>query len=207
VIIEMKLPLEVFAELLRPLDSACVAMFEWLDAEKKKLKPTKEAKTYDLYKYVINKPSLLDKIWCLEAHEITTTKKDGTVAGTRRGHGCARLHLSAAAELRGELTDLVAQVTGTTVIELKVPKEERAMPTFKLITKVSTLDKNGHILWGASFDDKTAASMLNQMRFHLKHMVDSPEYPTLSTMVPALTNLSQAVRADARAPAPRQLGE
>ena len=56
------------------------------------------------------------------------------------------------------------------------------------------VDKNGHVLWGASFDDKTRAALLKQMRFHVKHMVDNAEYPTLSSMVPSLTNMTQRLR-------------
>jgi hypothetical protein len=200
--IEMKMPFEIFTDLLKPLKTNDMANFEWLNEEKTDLKPTKDAKTFWEYDYKCTKPALMDQIWRMESHEKVAVKtgKDGTQTGMRRGHGAARLHLSAAAAARGERSDLLSQVTGHTRLRLKVPKAERAMPTFKLDLKVSTMDKNGHIIWAALFDANTQAGLRKQMRAHLEHMISNPEYPTLSTMAPALTMASQEVRPQ---PAPR----
>eukprot|EP00966_Prymnesium_polylepis_P065246 1514354-Prymnesium_polylepis.1 len=42
---------------------------QWLNEEKTQLKPTKDAKTFKEYKYVVEKPTLQDRIWRMEEHE------------------------------------------------------------------------------------------------------------------------------------------
>ena len=108
-------------------------------------------------------------------------RKEGRLVPSRRGLGCSRLHLSTAAEERGQRTDLLASVTGKVTINLKVPKKERAMPTLRLTLKVSTLSKAGHIEWATDFEPRTAAALRKQMETHLRTMVTSEEYPTLTT--------------------------
>ena len=139
----------------------------------------------------------MDKFWCLEEKEsVRRVRQGGKLVRTRRGKGSARLHLSAAAEERGERTDLLAQVTGQVHVLLRVPKEERAMPTLHIGFKVSTLDKNGHIEWATTFAARTGAALRNQMQTHLRAMVASEEYPTLSSSDdPALLGMAtDAVR-------------
>jgi hypothetical protein len=71
-------------------------------------------------------------------------------------------------------------VTGNVSVLLKVPKKERAMPSLQIRLKVSTLNKHGHIEWATTFAAKTAAALRKQMQAHLRQMVESDEYPTLS---------------------------
>ena len=188
------MPEPIFLDLLRPLDSGIATGFEWLDEEKTALAPTSETKSYKMYKYTFGRPTSLDRIWRLHTLEEPQGKKDkrGQLVPFRRGHGCARLHLSAAAAQRGERTDLLAQVTGNTTVSMKVPSLQRAMPTLTMKVSVATMDKQGHILWPTTYSAKTAAALRKQMRHHLQEMIDNPEYPTLSHMSPALTCSSEA---------------
>jgi hypothetical protein len=54
--IEVKIPEEIFLDLVRPLTTDCVAGFQWTDDKKAALKPTKTAKTYTMYRYDVTKP-------------------------------------------------------------------------------------------------------------------------------------------------------
>ena len=89
---------------------------------------------------------------------------------------------------------MIAQVVGSTDIMLKVPLEERAMPFLQITLKTATMDGNGHVIWPSSFATATAAALRKQMRFHLQAMIESPKYPTLTVMAPALTLTSESVR-------------
>lgn len=195
-IIEVKVPEEIFLDLVRPLENGDMEKFEWMSPEKSALKPTKEGKSFNQFKYKVSKPEVTDKIWRLHEHEkgVPVRKRSGEIEQTRRGHGSARLHLSHAAEERGEKTDLMAQVVGNVTLDLKVPKQERAMPTLKLTLKVATMDGNGHIIWPATFSARTAAALRKQMRSHMKAMIDGEQYPTLTSMVPSLTHASESTR-------------
>ena len=197
--IKIRVPEQIFLELMKPLNDNCMEAFEWVDEEKSALRPTRCGGTLTEYKYTCKNPEVLDSLWRLQDWEKApvgkkTGKKTGKERSTRRGHGCARLHLSAAAEERGERTDLLAQVSGNTTITFKVPHEERVMPTLTMTTKVSTMDKNGHIIWPTTFGNATKAALRKQMRYHLKEMIDNPEYPTLTGMLPSLTTASESVR-------------
>lgn len=197
--IEVKIPEEIFLDLVRPLTTDCVAGFQWTDDKKAALKPTKTAKTYTMYRYDVTKPEVVDKIFRLHEREPNEPKKkkkgeDGQVLPHRRGHGCSKLHLSAAAEERGERTNLLAQVVGKVTLSLKVPKFEKAMPILRILLKVATMSEMGHIIWPTTFDAPTAAALRKQMRYHIKTMIDDPQYPTLTTMAPALTAASESIR-------------
>lgn len=190
--IEMKLPMQCFLDLMQPLETDCVTGFEWTDETKTQLKPTKSSKALCQYKYIIDKPSLVDRIWRLEQRETAGRCRDGTLKPTRRGLGASRLHLSEAAADRGEMSDLLAGITGNLTIHLTEPLKERAMPTLKMLLKVSTMDKNGHIIWGQTFAPRTAAALRKQLRDHLSKMMESVEYPTLTQMTPSLTQESES---------------
>ena len=179
--IETHLPLPIFLDLMKPMETGEMVGFEWEDEDKTKLVPTKDAKSFLQYKYTIAKPSAVDKFWRLhETEKPRRMRKGGKLVVCRRGLGSSRLHLSAAAEERGERTDLLAQVTGNVTVTCKVPKEERAMPYLRIAFKVSTLDKTGHIEWATIFTDRTAAALRKQMETHLRSMIENPDYPTLS---------------------------
>ncbi|KAL1515340.1 hypothetical protein AB1Y20_001971 [Prymnesium parvum] len=194
--IKAKVPEETFFDLMKPLETGCTQGFEWIDAEKTRLMPTAEKPSYILFKYTFARPSVLDQIWRLEEETATRKKdKDGCLIPFRRGHGCARLHLShAAADGRGERTDLIAQVTGNTTITFKVPKLKRAMPSLCIKVSVSSMDRAGHVVWANTYSTSTAAALRKQMRHHLTHMIESSEYPTLTHMSSALTHTSDEVR-------------
>ena len=131
--------------------------------------------------YEIKKPSLVDQLWRLQDTEpARRMRKDGVLVPRRRGLGSSRLHLSSAAEERGERTDLLSQVTGIVTVELKVPAKQRTMPQLTMLFSVSTLNKTGHIDWAKSFAPRTAAALRKQMETHLRSMVESAEYPTLT---------------------------
>jgi hypothetical protein len=193
--IDQHLPLEIFLDLMKPMDDGDMEGFRWEDETKTKLTPTKEKATFTEYKYMISKPQNVDKFWCLQQKEQPRrVRKEGALVTHRRGLGSARLHLSAAAEARGERTDLLAQVTGNVFVHCKVPKEERAMPHLRILFKVSTLTKTGHIEWATTFGAKTAACLRNQMQQHLLTMIGDAEYPTLSQSEDVLTEQTDRVR-------------
>ena len=183
--IDLKIPEPIFIDLMKPMDTGDMNGFEWEDEAnlgKTKLMPTKDGKSFQEFKYMIMAPSKVDKFWRLEETEpVRRVRQEGKLVRRRRGLGSSRLHLSTAAETRGERTDLLAQVTGNVSVHLKVPKKERAMPMLHIGVKVSTLNKNGHIEWATSFAPRTAAALRKQMQQHLRTMVESDEYPTLSS--------------------------
>ena len=194
--IEAKIPEEIFLDSMRPLETGDMKDFEWMGPGKTALKPTKESSRLKQFNYKVEKPSVWDKIWRLQEHETgaPVRKRSGEIVPTRRGHGSARLHLSHAAQARGQRTDLLAQIVGNGLINMKVPKNERTLPTLTMTVKVATMDGDGHIIWPSTFTPKTAAALRKQMRFHLAAMIDDPEYPTLTSMVPSLKNASESTR-------------
>ena len=201
--IDLRMPLEIFVDLMKPMATNDMENFEWEDEEKTTLVPTRKGKSFLEYKYMIQKPEMVSKYWSLEQKEPTIrVRKEGKLVQRRRGLGSARLHLSQAAEERGERTDLLAQITGNVSIYFKVPNNERAMPTGEIKFKVSTLVKSGHIEWATTFAPRTAAALRKQMQTHLRSMIESPEYPTLSTSNEQglLTSQSETVRPE---PPPR----
>ena len=203
IVIELKVPPQIFFDIMRPFETGELTGLEWVDPEKSALKPTNEKPTYHEYKYTVSKPAQNDKLWRLQDGEIAPRrqkKKDGSAVAFRRGKGCSRLHLSAAAEERGARTDLLAQVTGNVILTLKVAKKERVMPTLKIAVAISTMNHSGDIIWAKKYEDRTAAALRKQMRQHLQEMIADPEYPTLQQMTPALTMGGDAVRAE---PPPR----
>ena len=60
--IETKAPEEIFLDMMKPFETGDMVGFEWVDAERTALKPTKETKAYKMYKYMVKKPSLVDKL-------------------------------------------------------------------------------------------------------------------------------------------------
>lgn len=123
----MKCPMEVFVDLMQPMDSGDMTNFKWEDEAKTKLEPTRKAKTskgLTEYKYTISKPKNVDKFWGLDRREEARRQRTGSRL-VHRGLGSARLHLSEAAESRGERTETMAQVTGNVTVGLKVPGGRR----------------------------------------------------------------------------------
>ena len=198
--INMGLPEPIFMDLMSPLETGDADAFEWTDEKKTALKPTKETTGLLKYEYTIKKPAVVSKLWRLETREAApkAQRRGGRSAAVRRGLGAARLHLSGAKEERGELTDLLAHVTGNVIIRFTVPKKEKAMPTLKMTLAVSTLNESGNIIWANNYyAARTAAALRKQMCHYLEKMIDDPEYPTLTRMAPALTMGMDQVRPDA----------
>ena len=196
--IDMKIPREIFVDIMKPFETDELTGLKWTDAERTNLEPTKDRKTLEEFAYKINAPSKVDKFWRLHETEVVrNVRKEGRLQPTRRGLHSARLHLSNAAEERGERTDLLAQVTGNVDVLFKVPKKDRAMPSLHITLKVSTLAASGHIEWATNFSAKTAAALRKQMETHLRSMIESPEYPTLTTTL-------QLVATEAIRPEPTQ---
>ena len=195
--LEIKVPQQIFFDLVQPLETSDVDGFEWLDAQKSALKPTEVKKSFSLYKYTLSKPSLVDKVWQLQSQDEKRARptKKGKTLPFRRGHGCAKLHLSQAAARRGARTSLMSQVTGNVVMQLKVPAKERVMPTLTMKFAVSTMDEQGNIEWASTYGAKTAAALRKQMQHHLSCMRKDPEYPTLDHM--HLTGGLDAIRVQA----------
>ena len=106
--IEIKLPLPIFIDLMKPMDNGDMAEFEWEDEKKEALKPTTDKKSNTEYKYTIAKPEKVDKCWRLQDREpLWRTRKAGKLVLSRRGLGSARLHLSTAAEDRGKKNQII----------------------------------------------------------------------------------------------------
>jgi hypothetical protein len=124
-LLEMRIPQQIFVDLMKPMDTGDMDKFEWVDESKSSLKPTDDKPSYEEFKYEIKSPSLNDKFFRLEDKESThKVRKEGRLVPSRWGLGCSRLHLSTAAEERGERTDLLAAVTGVVTVYFKVPKKE-----------------------------------------------------------------------------------
>jgi hypothetical protein len=192
--LEVRVPQQTFFDLVQPLETNDIDGFEWLDAKKSALKPTEVKKSFSLYKYTISKPSQVDKVWRLESQDSKRARptKKGKTLPFRRGHGSAKLHLSQAEARRGARTCLMSQVTGNVVMQLKVPAEQRVMPTLTIKFAVSTMDEQGNIEWASTYGAKTAAALRKQMQHHLSRMASDPEYPTLDHM--HATGGSDAIR-------------
>ena len=181
-VVTLRMPEEVFIDLMKPVATGDIPEFAWIDEAKTQLKPTtsKPNSTVLEYNYTVAKPSVVDAIWRL--HEVEEKRtKHGKVF--RRGHGSARLHLSAAAAARGELSDLLSQVTGNVIIKFKVPKNSRTMPTLVIKFSVSTMDRTGNVEWVNNYQAKTREALRNRMKHHLAEMKANAEYPTLTHMV------------------------
>ena len=81
------------------------------------------------------------------------------------------------------------------------------MPQLRIHVKVSTLSKTGHVEWANLFAPKTAAALRKQMQQHLRTMVESKEYPTLSTNdVTLLGESTESIRAEPLALMPPRPG-
>ena len=162
--VKMQVPKPCFDALMRPLvdkgvESLALGMFNSCVA-------TSATPRLLRYNYVLNKGSLSDCLFRLEEFDRKpkrfTMPKSGKNAPPefryKRGLGCARLHLSAAAGARGELAQTIAMVCGAVIISYKEPKAFRAMGTLELKMFVLSMDHTGHILWPTKFGAKTQSS-------------------------------------------------
>jgi hypothetical protein len=74
------------------------------------------------------------------------------------------------------------------------------MPEMELEYAVSTIDKNGHVMFATNYAPRTEAGLLKQMRTHIAYMIENSEYPTLTQMQPSLQEFSKAVTTVVEAP-------
>ena len=92
--IETRIPLGVFVDLMQPMETGDMQGFEWANASKTKLKPTKDTKSVEHYKYTINMPAKVGTFWGLERTEVPRrVRQGGKLVRRRRGLGSSRLHL------------------------------------------------------------------------------------------------------------------
>ena len=133
------------------------------------------------YQYFVRKPSQLNKLWDLATW-------DNVIPGTpwKRGAGAQLLHLSQAACRRGRTSLLISSVAGNVCVRLRAPKDQRAMPTFRMVFTVLTLDQQNHILWNQDFAPGTAAALRKLVEGGRRAMVSDPLYPTSVTLVAEL---------------------
>ena len=169
-VIQMQVPMEAFEELLKDFATAELDGMVWVQGS---LQPTKETAAYLEYQYFVRKPSQLNKLWDLATW-------DNVIAGTpwKRGSGAQLLHLSQAACRRGQRSLLISSVAGNVCVRLRAPKDQRAMPTFRLVFTVLTLDQQNHILWNQDFAPSTRAALRNLTIAGRTAMVNDPLYPT-----------------------------
>ncbi|KAL1522203.1 hypothetical protein AB1Y20_021841 [Prymnesium parvum] len=191
--IKMKIPREVFEEILSPLQNGDAEGLEWVEGDigEKHLKPTSTTQSLNHFKYTLRKGSVIDKIWDVGAH--TTRKVEGR---WRRGLKSSRLCLSHAAGERGETSELIAMVSGNVYMHLRERRDKMAMPSLDITLMVLTMDKNGHILWPTEYTVETKAALRKRVRAHLQLMFEDPLFPTtqVQTMQQALTMASGSLR-------------
>ena len=190
--VKMQVPKACFDALMRPLvdkgvEGLALGMFLSCVA-------TSTTPRLLRYNYILNKGSLSDSLFRLEEFDKKPKRFIQPKAGKqippalryKRGLGCARLHLSAAAGARGELAQTIAMVCGAVLISYREPKAFRAMGTLELKMFVLSMDHNGHILWPTKFGAKTQAALRRQARVLLQRMMEDPLYPIHPSMRGAL---------------------
>lgn len=179
--IEMRFPLECFVRLMAPFESGSVVGLEWLE-QGLSLNPTRVQPTFKEFDYKLSKPSQLDALW--EMQDWDAPRGNAT---WRRGHGAAKLHLSGAAGERGQRSSLLAMVCGNVCIRLRVPVNNLAMPTLRMVFAVLSMDESSNIIWPTSYAVKTKAALRKMARSHLQAMLDDSSYPTKQCHRLALT--------------------
>ena len=141
--IKERIPFRVFEQLLANLEPADVKGLVRSDPGGR-LVPTKVTPRLRRFEYVINKGSVLEKFFKLDAID---RQPDGPKPGRwRRGLGCCRLWLGGAKEKRGQEAMTVAMVCGNAIVQLHEPTAFRAMPRLTIRMFVMTMDTNGHIV-------------------------------------------------------------
>eukprot|EP00965_Chrysotila_dentata_P206965 6183840-Pleurochrysis_carterae.AAC.1 len=112
--VKMPLPRECFAELMKPaLDGDAQGL---LRGENGLMLPTnrdKKSRTLNRFQYVITRPMVTDRIFNLALADLGASPQPrGEEGAWRRGHGCARLQLSANAAKQGRLAQVISMVAG-----------------------------------------------------------------------------------------------
>lgn len=171
-VVQLPLPMEGFAHLLRGFNTGEIEHLEWSDdSTRQALTPTRTTKGFREYQYWLRKPDHLNRFWQMQMW-------DRPIPGTpwRRGIGAQTLHLSQAAGRRGLNSLIVSSVTGNVSIRLREPLES-AMPTVRIVFTVLTMDRN-HVLWAQDFEDRTRAALRRMAVAGREQMILDPLYPT-----------------------------
>ena len=182
--VKMQVPKRVFEDLMEPLLGKGVQGLE--QGFMGTIRPTSWSPRVLRYDYVLNKGSLSDALFHLEDFDPAPKKRHSSKDCVKRGLGCARLHLSAAAGQRGELALTMAMICGAVIISYREPTALRAMGTLTLKMFVLSMDHTGHIIWPCQFTPKAMASLRRQARSLLERMMQDPGYPIHPKMKTAL---------------------
>lgn len=183
--VKIQIPKRVFDDLMEPLlDKGVVGLERGFMGT---LKPTSYTQRVLRYDYILNKGSLSDAFFHLETMDpLPTGRMTSAKRQYKRGLGCARLHLSAAAGARGEKAMTLAMVCGAVIICYREPTRFRAMGTLSIKMFVLSMDHTGHIIWPITFAAKAMASLRNQARTLLTRMMADPLFPISNKMKAAL---------------------
>ena len=196
--VSMRIPMAAFCHIMAPFDSEQIVGLEWLDAAKSTLKPTRVTEAFEEFRYVVDKPGQVNKLFQLG-------EWDREIPGTKwkRGSGAQRLHLSQAAGQRGQTSTLITSVTGKVTVQLRVYPE--SMPNLLMFYHVSTMDERNHVTWGREYDDQTKAGLRKLIHSGLNKMVADTLYPTGGAATALTATASDSVFVSLLPPASRTL--
>ena len=166
----MAVPMEALTHMMAPFETGQIKGLEWLGSTKRKLKPTRTTQTFKEFRYIVDKPTQVNKLFNLGDW-------DREIAQTpwKRGWGAQQLALTQAAGQRGETT-IVSSVTGKVTVQLRAYTD--AMPSLMMMFHVSTMDAQNHIIWARQYDAITQAGLRKLMHHGLNQMVADSLYPT-----------------------------
>ena len=175
-----------FCHVMEPFNSDQIVGLEWLDAAKSKLKPTRVTDSFEEYRYIVDKPGQVNKLFELGSW-------DAEIPGTKwkRGSGAQRLHLSQAAGQRGQSLTLISSVTGKVTVQLRVYPE--TMPKLMIFYHVSTMDERNHVTWAREYDAQTKAGLRKMLHAGLHKMVADTLYPTGGTATALTATATESV--------------
>ena len=88
---------------------------------------------------------------------------------------------------------LVSSAAGNLCLRLRAPKNQKAMPTVRIVFSVLTMDENNNVLWPQDYAPNTRAALRNLTRAGRVGMVLDPLFPTTVTDV---NQLSKAPASD-----------
>ena len=185
--VSLPLPQESFKLFMEPLiDGDADGLMRDATGE---LIPTHKGATCHRYNYTLTRPMVTDRLFDLAKADLPKGPWPKRGKGAwRRGLGCARANLPPGVHRKGRLAESMPMAAGCTVIEYKVPKRWRAMPTITVRFFSLTINHRGEFVWPAKFSDKSRALLKKLARQKLQAMLDDPEYPIHEAMRQALTD-------------------
>ena len=184
------MPLEGFEELLSALPDGCTpGLLRGVDGS---LEPTKRSAASQVYHYLLQKASLIDKVFTMEKSDQCKGSTKRLVRPlARRGLGAARLILGKRACRKGSRATLLSLMAGAVSVRLVVPARGESMPMLHLAFFVATMDSNGHITWPTTFQPPTRSILRKAARRALQKMIDG-QYPVAASFAQALTKESDS---------------